>query len=1327
MGRNTFLAVVLGCAALCQAHNWLHSPARATNQASTTKPFQQRKVSDIHAQIGPGQRVALQFATGHGRTHYIAIFSSKDQSVAFNNNYGNWVKDYIASAPASINMAKRWPRLHWCSKGSCSGSMFSGEAKKGDNDWCPQPDSTKRLWRINSRDTGTDRMVYYNNKKYPWLLGAMSYTQIQALPHDFEQTCVTVPYQADKGNHYMIHWFWNGYYDVMDVNVFNDRKFPESDLYGKVLGGTQLNRIDHCQFLNPRRIATYVYDANSNITQCKTMLEAHYGNNGVQGHDSNSRDGAMGINVVPTQNPENVLLDVYNVPGWVGGRNDWPSPGIKIPSDYLWWALKSPVYEIKGRTSISTYEWNKFESMSTQINNAYCTEGPLWFDYITQAISRCTWRKNFCWGIAVETKGLSNTQLYTSKLSVRVCEGGNQGTRSGWKLFKKNKLPAVTGYKDPKTWTAGNHANWRINFRPAGNGIVQNGWKADYGNVYSSQNGLQYGWNCKTTMAIDKRFQNDKNYKSGHIPSWQWRSKCPDGNVREWNIQLPNAVYVVSMYMGRGPASGSGCHVENTHIGGTNSIEEEATHTTVVRVMDGKLTLSTTDPTVEGGINACGDVNWIAIDKLQNNMPAAWVPDSGTSGEAWWQMEINNQAIGTVSIKNDFFEGFESDTWPMLFTRTINPFKCSGRWLYEPSPTCWDGDRIFHGNFHHDPDQYKRFKINPRLDRSVFYIQVNKGEHMPWGSYSSKADAQNYGLVVSVSNTTCSGKSCPRTGEQICEEVIFAQRFTSEYTWSKDVMPIQVDCKGKTGKYVRIRLKGSNRFFSGVPSVFRHRPKVAVPAKGMPKVCYGVEARIPTETQPEFYTTWDPADPMFYSTCYLILPRLEWRAIPGADIDALKVDEWTFNGKCLDCNSYVRSKENIGNSVMHWYFDDKCVNCKKYKPAFWKSGSGGGSVTSYPTPNSTPYPTPASPAPPGSMYKFLEGTETRVEPGKKLGTVNLFPNYELTFEVNVEQRLDNWRSILHFGAEGWGDFGRAPGIWFQPDSTKLHVRHSFPGAINVGADSFVGIDLNKWVGIKVWVYEGFMQVYVDSQVVGVSHMNITALPTIDNVEVFATNPKYLAAKATIRNVYYKEYDAPSKAPTAEPITSEPTPMPTMEPTNPMPTDNPTPSPDIPTPTCTNYARSFLWEKFLTVRKGYKVGVLSTFRNYKLEFMVSIRGTSTNFANILRIGNSHNGLFSRNPSVQLNRGKTSISFQVSTMTKFNYNCAHTAGLGLNTWTFVRFEVKKNTVKVFYNGLLVKQCDIQGVLPGNMANQNLWASIPWDAAAHAMVTKIKYSPK
>ena len=87
------------------AHNWLHTPGRARKEASTLKPCRGRKASDTHAQIGPGQKVVMKWATGHTRDTYIVVVKGEDAGWLRDGKFQDYLNDYVLTAPAGSNTA----------------------------------------------------------------------------------------------------------------------------------------------------------------------------------------------------------------------------------------------------------------------------------------------------------------------------------------------------------------------------------------------------------------------------------------------------------------------------------------------------------------------------------------------------------------------------------------------------------------------------------------------------------------------------------------------------------------------------------------------------------------------------------------------------------------------------------------------------------------------------------------------------------------------------------------------------------------------------------------------------------------------------------------------------------------------------------------------------------------------------------------------------------------------------------------------------------------------------------------------------------------------
>ena len=141
---------------------------------------------------------------------------------------------------------------------------------------------------------------------------------------------------------------------------------------------------------------------------------------------------------------------------------------------------------------------------------------------------------------------------------------------------------------------------------------------------------------------------------------------------------------------------------------------------------------------------------------------------------------------------------------------------------------------------------------------------------------------------------------------------------------------MDVKCKGATGKYLQIILPGANRIFSARVVPNRIRPKLAAGQEGA-LACYGVEGRAVGPTSPEFVTTDDPEDMMFYSTCYVENNPRDFDET-GQEI-VPPPPGYKFHGLCLDCDSY---KANNGVVPMYqsrfWEITDFCVECNSLEP-----------------------------------------------------------------------------------------------------------------------------------------------------------------------------------------------------------------------------------------------------------------------------------------------------------------------------------------------------------------------------------------------------------
>ena len=141
--------------------------------------------------------------------------------------------------------------------------------------------------------------------------------------------------------------------------------------------------------------------------------------------------------------------------------------------------------------------------------------------------------------------------------------------------------------------------------------------------------------------------------------------------------------------------------------------------------------------------------------------------------------------------------------------------------------------------------------------------------------------------------------------------------------------PLEVNCGGRRGKYVRVQLPGNKRILS-LAKVEVHLPApdpASHPSNAV--VCYGVEARrgrsLPTPLD-EYYTTDDPEDPAFYSTCYVRTEVINW--LPTSVKPPPNVDDFHVHGKCIQCDDLTRNHVLTGMQAPIWDLDPMCLDCK---------------------------------------------------------------------------------------------------------------------------------------------------------------------------------------------------------------------------------------------------------------------------------------------------------------------------------------------------------------------------------------------------------------
>jgi hypothetical protein len=97
-------------------------------------------------------------------------------------------------------------------------------------------------------------------------------------------------------------------------------------------------------------------------------------------------------------------------------------------------------------------------------------------------------------------------------------------------------------------------------------------------------------------------------------------------------------------------------------------------------------------------------------------------------------------------------------------------------------------------------------------------------------------------------------------------------------------------------------------------------------------ICYAVEPADFTDNSDEYEVSKDPADPVFYSTCYYLHQGNMFPGYENSTNTTVTESPWRFYGKCIDCEAQTRNLDP--DALPTWQIADPCINCDlEPKPA----------------------------------------------------------------------------------------------------------------------------------------------------------------------------------------------------------------------------------------------------------------------------------------------------------------------------------------------------------------------------------------------------------
>ena len=743
------------------------------------------------------------------------------------------------------------------------------------------------------------------------------------------------------------HWRWGGYFDCIDVEHFTDRQVPEDQIDGVQSPGNTWGKIDHCQYENPLRVLSRCMPANGGAQKCLDAVNTGW-HNATTGNSVTPRYlDRIGINVVPLVNPNTTAFP--HLPTNIPWRNE--TCGNSDMS-----RLSGPVTYNPTPTSLQA-------RVGGQLAGHRC-DGPVFREITTirGAVQRCSVVHNcnfLQWEPSFNTT--TTTAMWAGEHQFHGC------ARSTTRRYVNERVfPRPAQYNSNYDAAPSADEVYRVSFQPATATSLAGltlgaGWHGDTGAPFqrhgTGAGSLEFGWSCQVPTCQPSRggwaitdgthcmAYNDGPYvasanasdatvETTRVTSLQ-NGFCGAGASRarnKWRVALPNGVYQTEIKMGMPEARIQNCIIQGFQFTTHEIVRGPMSTKKVVEVTDGRLTLEAIDDVFPGDGNrfrdqnafqhsaGCGDVTWITMTRLgtAGSLPELWFPGSGPGG-AWRQEELSERVpVGLVSIELPINSN--------ALTRA--QASTSGRL----TDGAVDGNLFAVGNPHLDVNNLPRdCRMRWFYDTHGCVDRANNGNYNSGGtSLPLKVwdDEATEGAVVSVADTPCTADGCP--GGTVCTRITMQNRQWEGAQWLGGWAQPRghtIDCGGAVGRYIRVHLPGPGRRFAAQVSA----NKVTVTSDNPDQlVCYAVEGRISTTTRPDYVTTDDPEDPVYYSSCYVRGPSITW--LPPQVPTPVEPLEWNLGeGRCLACDSYraVQREAQVPNneSVPFWRIVRPCADC----------------------------------------------------------------------------------------------------------------------------------------------------------------------------------------------------------------------------------------------------------------------------------------------------------------------------------------------------------------------------------------------------------------
>ena len=167
----------------------------------------------------------------------------------------------------------------------------------------------------------------------------------------------------------------------------------------------------------------------------------------------------------------------------------------------------------------------------------------------------------------------------------------------------------------------------------------------------------------------------------------------------------------------------------------------------------------------------------------------------------------------------------------------------------------------------------------------------------------------------------------------------------------------------------------------------------------------------------------------------------------------------------------------------------------------------------------------------------LLGGNGLIQKNTKLESLDIPLDYEIGLDITPNDKIGTrYGSIVHFTATGTNccEYGsRIPGLWFYPNTRKLHVvaGHSMNGNSNDAQwkcdTKLLTLEANKKYRLKIVFTRNTVSVWVNNKAACTDVLRDDH-KVFKNVQVYVGDPWADPAQATVENLYFKDDTTSSK-------------------------------------------------------------------------------------------------------------------------------------------------------------------------------------------------------